>query len=205
MPWSQYKLAMIRRTELLRNEITGIPNITNQNSNFLTLQTLEFQKKSDRNLWNQKRDQNSACNGGPRNWTQKLEFPTKDMIAALFEAGQGHEEEKGEEGEGNRAPRPPSMMTEACKENVAAGHKATKKPPVLIQDGVAPQVPEERIASAHEADGNITIMQDIINSLMQEVNDVFNNDGTPVNMGNQESLLGPSSSSNVQVGAPSIN
>jgi hypothetical protein len=45
MLWSQYKLATIRRTELLRKEITGIPNIANQNSDFLTLQTLEFQKK----------------------------------------------------------------------------------------------------------------------------------------------------------------
>jgi hypothetical protein len=46
MLWSQYKSAMIRRTEFLRKEITGIPNIANQNSNFLTLQTLEFKKKS---------------------------------------------------------------------------------------------------------------------------------------------------------------
>ncbi len=33
--------------------------------------------KSDGNLWNQKRNRNSASNGGPRNWNQKLEFPTK--------------------------------------------------------------------------------------------------------------------------------
>ncbi len=46
MLWSQYKLEMIKRTEFLRKEITGIPNIANRNSNFLTLQTLEFQKKS---------------------------------------------------------------------------------------------------------------------------------------------------------------
>jgi hypothetical protein len=45
MLWSQYKLAMIRRTEFLRKEITGIPNITNQNSDFLTLKTSEFQNK----------------------------------------------------------------------------------------------------------------------------------------------------------------
>ena len=45
MLWSQYKLATIRRTEFLRKEITGIPNIANRNSNFLTLQTSEFQKK----------------------------------------------------------------------------------------------------------------------------------------------------------------
>jgi hypothetical protein len=47
MLWSQYKLATIRRTEFLRKEITGVPNIANRNSNFLTLQTLEFQKKID--------------------------------------------------------------------------------------------------------------------------------------------------------------
>jgi hypothetical protein len=32
-------------TEFLRKEITGIPNIANRNSDFLTLQTLEFQNK----------------------------------------------------------------------------------------------------------------------------------------------------------------
>jgi hypothetical protein len=46
MLWSQYKLATIRRTEFLRKEITGIPIIANRNSNFLTLQTSEFQKKN---------------------------------------------------------------------------------------------------------------------------------------------------------------
>jgi hypothetical protein len=46
MLWSQYKLATIRRTEFLRKEITGIPNIANWNSDFLTLQTSEFQKKN---------------------------------------------------------------------------------------------------------------------------------------------------------------
>jgi hypothetical protein len=44
MLWSQYKLATIRCTEFLRKEITGIPNIANRNFDFLTLQTLEFQK-----------------------------------------------------------------------------------------------------------------------------------------------------------------
>ncbi len=44
MLWSQYKLATIRRNEFLRKEITGIPNIPNRNSNFLTLQSSEFQK-----------------------------------------------------------------------------------------------------------------------------------------------------------------
>jgi hypothetical protein len=46
MLWSQYKLAPIIHTEFLRKQITGIPNFTNRNSNFLTLQTLEFQKKT---------------------------------------------------------------------------------------------------------------------------------------------------------------
>jgi hypothetical protein len=46
MLWSQYKLGTIRHTEFLRKEITGIPNIATWNSNFLTLQTLEFQKEN---------------------------------------------------------------------------------------------------------------------------------------------------------------
>jgi hypothetical protein len=35
------------------------------------------EKNSNRNLRNQKRNRNSASNGGPRNRNQKLEFPTK--------------------------------------------------------------------------------------------------------------------------------
>ncbi len=58
-------------------EIAGIPKIANRNLNFLALQKLEFQiKKFDWNLWNCKRNWNSASNGGPRNRNQKLEFPT---------------------------------------------------------------------------------------------------------------------------------
>jgi hypothetical protein len=78
MLWSEYKLPTIRCTEFLRKQITGIPNFANRNSNFLTLQTSKFKKrKTNRNLWNQKRNRNSAYNGGPRNWNQKSEFPTK--------------------------------------------------------------------------------------------------------------------------------
>ncbi len=45
MLWSQYKLAMMRGSEFLCNQITGIPNFANQNFDFLTFQTSEFQKK----------------------------------------------------------------------------------------------------------------------------------------------------------------
>ena len=45
MLWSQYKLATTRRTEFLHKEITGILNVANRNSGFLTLQTSEFQIK----------------------------------------------------------------------------------------------------------------------------------------------------------------
>ena len=51
MLWSQYKLATIRCTEFLRKEITGIPNIANRNSDFLTLLTLEFQKKKSTGIF----------------------------------------------------------------------------------------------------------------------------------------------------------
>jgi hypothetical protein len=44
-------------------------------------------KKSDRNLWNQKQNRDSAYNGGPRNRNQKSRFPTKRQnIAAPGEA-----------------------------------------------------------------------------------------------------------------------
>ncbi len=96
MLWSQYKLATIRRTEFLRKEITGILNIANQNSDFLTLQTSEFQKKSDRNLRNQTLNRNSAYDGGPRNRNQKLEFPTKHstecnvIMILIISSSSGH-------------------------------------------------------------------------------------------------------------------
>jgi hypothetical protein len=45
MLWSQYKLATKRRSEFPRKQITGIPNFANRNSDFLSFQTLEFQKK----------------------------------------------------------------------------------------------------------------------------------------------------------------
>jgi hypothetical protein len=102
------------------------------------------------------------------------------MVAASFEAGHGCEEEKREDGEDAEAPRPPSMMTKECEDIVATGHESMKKPPVSNQDGVAPQVPEEQIVLAQEGEENITIMQDIVNTLMREIDDVFNNDGTPV-------------------------
>ncbi len=49
----------------------------NQNSDFLIFQQRNSKKKFDRNLWNQKQNRNTASDGGPRNWSQKLEFPTK--------------------------------------------------------------------------------------------------------------------------------
>jgi hypothetical protein len=73
----------------MRKEITRILNIANQNSNFLTLQTLEFQKKSDRNLWNRTRNRNSAYDGGPRNWNRKSEFPTKAKKLSNIKTPQG--------------------------------------------------------------------------------------------------------------------
>jgi hypothetical protein len=105
-----------------------------------------------------------------------------DFIASSFEGHGCEEEEKREEGEDVEAPRPPSMIAASWEEIDAADNKATKKPPVSIEDGVDPQVPGER------------------------------NDGTPVTTGNRERHFDPSSSSNqppstassVQVDAPSI-
>ena len=51
MLWSQYKLATIIHTEFLHEQITGISNFANRNSNFLTLQTLEFQKKNSTGIF----------------------------------------------------------------------------------------------------------------------------------------------------------
>jgi len=105
-----------------------------------------------------------------------------EFIATSFEGHGYEEEEKREGGDDNEAPRPPSMIAASWEEIDAADNKATKKPPVSSEDGIDPQVPGER------------------------------NDGTPVTTGNCERLFDPSSSSNqtpsttsyVQVGAPSI-
>jgi hypothetical protein len=80
MLWNPYKLAMMRCSEFLRQQITGILNFANQNSNYLTFQKLEFQKK----IWPWKRNQNSASDGGPRNPNQKLEFPTKPAMGKAW-------------------------------------------------------------------------------------------------------------------------
>jgi hypothetical protein len=64
--------------EFLRHFFSLEFRILESEFRFHNLSTAEFIKKnSDRNLWNQKRNQNSAFDGGPRNWNQKLEFPTK--------------------------------------------------------------------------------------------------------------------------------
>ena len=105
-----------------------------------------------------------------------------DFIASSFEGHGYEEEEKREEGDDDEAPRPPSMIAASWDEIDAADDKATKEPPVSIEDGVDPQVPGER------------------------------NDGAPVTTGNRERLFDPSSSSNqtpstassVQVDAPSM-
>ncbi len=80
MLWSQYKLARIRRTEFLRKEITGILNIPNWNSNFLTLQTSEFQKiirpeSSDSNTESEFRLQWGSQKSEP-----KIGIPNQDQI-----------------------------------------------------------------------------------------------------------------------------
>ncbi len=82
---SQNKLATIRRTEFLHKQITGIPNIAKLKSWFSDSPDIGIsKKKSDRNLWNQKWNRNSAYNGGPRNWNQKLEFPTKSRCGWAY-------------------------------------------------------------------------------------------------------------------------
>ncbi len=57
-------------------EIAGIPKIANRNSDFLTLQKSEFQKKFRPESLDRKRNRNSTSDWGPRNQNQKPEFPT---------------------------------------------------------------------------------------------------------------------------------
>jgi hypothetical protein len=76
MLWSQYKLAAMKNSEFLCKQITCIPNFANRNSDFLTSRNRNF-KKNNQNFWNQKRNWSSASDGAPRNWNEKLKFPTK--------------------------------------------------------------------------------------------------------------------------------
>ena len=137
-----------------------------------------------------------------------------DKVASSFEGHGYEEEEKPEEGEDDEAPHLPSMIASSCEENDAADHKATKattRQPVMIDEGVDSQVPEERNDGTHMKQRK---RQEIINRVMREIDEAFDNDGTPANTntGNRGSRSDPSSSSNqppftasnVQVGAPSI-
>jgi hypothetical protein len=115
------------------------------------------------------------------------------MVAALFE-GHGYKEEKQEEGEEDEAPGHPELIAASYKAIDNANQEAKKKSPQSIEEGVDPQVPQEQIASTNEAEGFINSMQNVFNLL----HEVFDNDGTPSNTENQESLLDPSSSSDQQ-------
>jgi hypothetical protein len=78
MLWSQYKLATIRRTEFLRKKNYRNSEYRKSEFQFSDSPDIGISKIiSDRNLWNQKWNRNSTSNGGPRNWNQELEFPTK--------------------------------------------------------------------------------------------------------------------------------
>jgi hypothetical protein len=57
----------------------------NRNSDLSMFQQRNSKKKTDRNLWNRKQNLNSASDdGGPRNRSQKSEFPTKSAVASAI-------------------------------------------------------------------------------------------------------------------------
>jgi hypothetical protein len=132
--------------------------------------------------------------------------PPPKMVAALFE-WHAYGKEKREEGEEDEAPGPPELIVVSYKAIDNTDQEVKKKSPESIEEGVDPQVPQEQIASVHEAEVNINSLQDIIGSL----HEICSNNGTPVTMDHRESLLDPSSlsdqqhptASNIQVGASS--
>ncbi len=65
----------IRCTEFLHKQSKF--QIVESEFQFDDFSTAEFKKKPGWNIRSRKQNQNSAFNGGPRNWNQKLEFPTK--------------------------------------------------------------------------------------------------------------------------------
>ncbi len=52
-----------------------IPNYANQNSDLMSFQQ-QYSQKNPTGIPESETNQNSASDGGPRNWNQKLEFPT---------------------------------------------------------------------------------------------------------------------------------
>ncbi len=77
MLWSQYKLATIRCTEFLRREITKILNIANRNSDFLTLQTLEFQKTIPTGIFGIKNKLELCLQWGSQKLESKIGIPNQ--------------------------------------------------------------------------------------------------------------------------------
>ena len=117
-----------------------------------------------------------------------------EIVAALFE-GHGYKEKKREEREEDGlAPGPPEMVAALYEAINNDNQEAKKKSPKIFEDVNNPQVLEEGVASVYEMEVNINSMQDIFDLL----HDVFDDDGTPSNAENQESLLDLSSSSDQQ-------
>jgi hypothetical protein len=83
---SQYKLAAIRRTEFLGKEIIGIPNIANRNSDFLTLQTLNFKKKIPPESLESKTESEFCLQLGSQKLEPKIGIPNQDanMLSACI-------------------------------------------------------------------------------------------------------------------------
>ncbi len=77
-------------------------------------------------------------------------------------------------------PGPPELIVASYEAIDNADQEVKKKSPQLIEEGVDPQVPQEQIASVHEAEVNINSAQDIIGSL----HEICSNHGTPVTMDN---------------------
>jgi hypothetical protein len=88
MLWSQYKLATIRRTEFLRKEITGITNIPNRNSDFLTLQTLEFQKKKTTGIFGSNTESEFCLQWGSQKLEPKIGIPNQKPNCLVKYKGQ---------------------------------------------------------------------------------------------------------------------
>ena len=119
-----------------------------------------------------------------------------EQIAASFE-GCGDEEEKWEDEEED-APLPPETIASSFEAIAPADPEAKKKPPGLIGDDSGAPGPGAQMIEEHEVEEYISGTQDMINSLMQVIDEVFGNDET-LGTENQERLLDHSSSLNEQL------
>ncbi len=75
----------MRRSEFLRKQITAIPNFANRNSNFLTFQTSEFQKKIQPEFPEPETELEFCFQSGSQELEPKIRIPNQGRLVGRVE------------------------------------------------------------------------------------------------------------------------